>query len=87
MICTFKAIHYCYLMFWKTFEPNVFKYSNLILLFLLYAPGLTWQATLRKKKSKFGTTDWNWYNINDKDVSEKEYVMLKLITSWKIMKK
>ena len=34
MTCTFKVIHYCLQMCLKTFEINVFKYMNLILLIL-----------------------------------------------------
>ena len=50
MICMFNAIHYCLLMYLKTLEINVLKYTNLILLIFLSAPGLAWQACLKKTK-------------------------------------
>ena len=50
MICMFSAIHYCLLMYLKTLEINVLKYTNLILLIFLSAPGLAWQACLKKTK-------------------------------------
>ena len=34
MTCTFKVIHYCLKMLLKTFERNLLKYINLILLIL-----------------------------------------------------
>ena len=34
----------------KTLEINVLKYTNLILLIFLSAPGLAWQACLKKTK-------------------------------------
>ena len=40
MICIFKAIHYCLLMYLKTLETSVLKYMGLILLIFPSAPGL-----------------------------------------------
>ena len=50
MICLFKVIHYCLQMYLKTLETSVLKYTNLVLLIFLSAPGLAWQACLRKTR-------------------------------------
>ena len=47
MICIFKVIHYCYLMHLMVFRICVLKYVDLIL-FILSASGLAWQAALKK---------------------------------------
>ena len=53
-----KAIHYCYQMYLRSLEIRVLKYTNLILQHLahlikfLSAPGLAWQASLKKTKEK-----------------------------------
>ena len=37
MVCMFKAIHYCFLMYLKTLETSVLKYKNLTpLIFCLH---------------------------------------------------
>ena len=51
MICIFKAIHYCQLMYLRTFEIFVLKYKLDPAKFLS-APGLAWQAALKKTKVK-----------------------------------
>ena len=51
MICMLKVIHYCWLMYLRTLEIRVLKYTNLILKFLS-ARGLAWQAALKKTKVK-----------------------------------
>ena len=50
MIYMFKAKYYCLLMHLKTLETSVLKYMNSILLIFLSAPGLAWQACLKKTK-------------------------------------
>ena len=50
MICLFKVIHYCLQMYLKMLETSVLKYTNLVLLIFLSAPGLAWQACLRKTR-------------------------------------
>ena len=52
MIYMFKAIHYCLKMYFKILEVNVLNYMNLILLIFLPAPGLVWQAYLKKERVK-----------------------------------
>ena len=37
-------------MYLKTLETSVLKYTNLVLLIFLSAPGLAWQACLRKTR-------------------------------------
>ena len=51
MICMFKAIHYCKLMYQKTFETCALKYKSLIQLFFS-TPGLACQAALKNTKVK-----------------------------------
>ena len=51
MICIFKVIHYCYLMHLIVFRICVLKYVDLIL-FILSASGLAWQAALKKATVK-----------------------------------
>ena len=48
MTCMFKVIHCCLQMCLKTLETSALKYMNLILLIFLSAPGLAWQAGLKK---------------------------------------
>ena len=48
MIYMFNVIHFCFLMYLKTLEVSALKYMNLILLIFLSAPGLAWQACLKK---------------------------------------
>ena len=48
MTCMFKVIHYYLQMYLKTLKKSVLKYMNLILLIFLSAPGLAWQASLKK---------------------------------------
>ena len=48
MICMFKLIHYYYLMYMRTLEICVLKYMNLILQNFLSAPGLKWQASVKR---------------------------------------
>ena len=50
MIYMFNVIHFCLLMYLKTLEISVLKYINLILPIFLSAPGLAWQACLKKTK-------------------------------------
>ena len=44
----FNVIHYCLEMSLKILEINVLKYMNLTLSIFLSAPGLAWQACLKK---------------------------------------
>ena len=53
MICMFKVTHYCLLMYLKILETNVLKYMNYKYMkymncSFLSAPGLAWQACLKK---------------------------------------
>ena len=49
MICMFKAIHYCQLIYLKTFKVCVFKYMyELDSARFLTAPVLAWQAAFNK---------------------------------------
>ena len=50
MTCMSKVTHYCLQMYLKTLETSVLKYTNLVLLIFLSAPGLAWQACLRKTR-------------------------------------
>ena len=50
MTCMFKVMLHCLQMYLKTLEINVLKYTNLILLIFLSAPGLAWQACLKKTR-------------------------------------
>ena len=50
MTCMFKVILHCLQIYLKTLEINVLKYTNLILLIFLSAPGLAWQACLKKTR-------------------------------------
>ena len=52
MTCMFKVIHYCLQMYLKTLETSVLKYVNLIPLIFFSAPGLPWQACLKKTRVK-----------------------------------
>ena len=52
MTCMFKVIHYCLQMYLKTLQTTVLKYMNLTLLIFLSAPGLVWQAHLKKTRIK-----------------------------------
>ena len=53
MICMFKVIRYCYLMYLTILEICALNYPNLILQdFFQFLPGLTWQAALEKTKVK-----------------------------------
>ena len=52
MTCMFKVIHYCLQMCLKTLETSVLKYMNLTLLIFLLAPGLAWQACLKKTETE-----------------------------------
>ena len=51
MIYIFKAIHYCYLIYLRTFKIYVLKYMNFPAHFLSTS-GLAWQAVLKKTKVK-----------------------------------
>ena len=79
MICMSKPILYCQLMYLRTLETCVLKHMNLILQHFS-APGLIWQAALKKTKIKLDL-------LIDIDVLlEEEYVTLffdmqKLITN------
>ena len=50
MTCMFKVTLHCLQIYLKTLEINVLKYTNLILLIFLSAPGLAWQACLKKTR-------------------------------------
>ena len=52
MICMFKAIHHCYLVYLKTFRNICIKIYKLTPEKFLSAPGLAWQAGLKKTKGK-----------------------------------
>ena len=47
----FKVIHYCFQIYLKNLEVNVLKYMDLML-YIVSAPGLEWQACLKKKEVK-----------------------------------
>ena len=51
MICIFKAIHYYYLMYLRTFEVFILRHMNFILQ-NFSASGIAWQVTLKKTKLK-----------------------------------
>ena len=48
MTYMFKAIHFCLQIYLKILEINAQKYINSTPLIFLYAPGLAWQAFLKK---------------------------------------
>ena len=48
MTFMFKVIHYCLQMYLKTLETSALIYMNLTLLIFFSAPGLAWQACLKK---------------------------------------
>ena len=52
MIYMLKVIHYYLLMYLRILEINALKNMNLIQLLFLPAPGLAWQACLKKTKVK-----------------------------------
>ena len=52
MICMFKAIHYCLLMYLETLKTSLVKYMSLVLLIFLSAIGLAWQACFKKAEVK-----------------------------------
>ena len=52
MIYIFKEIHYCYLMYWRTFKIYVFKVYELDPACFLTAPGLVWKTAFKKTKVK-----------------------------------
>ena len=52
MICMFKVIHYYLQIYLRILEINALKYMSLILLIFLSAPGLAWQACLKKTEIK-----------------------------------
>ena len=52
MICKFKTIHCCQLMYLRTLEMYILKYMNLIPQNFFSAPGLAWKVALKKAKVK-----------------------------------
>ena len=54
MICILKVIHYLWLMFSKTSAKKCLKIHHLDPVKFLSAPGLAWQAALRKTGVKLG---------------------------------
>ena len=46
----FNVIHFCLQMYFKTLEISVLKYMNLTPPIFLLAPGLAWQACLKKTR-------------------------------------
>ena len=48
MTCMLKVIQYCLPMYLKTLETSALKYMNLIAPIFLSAPGIAWQACLKK---------------------------------------
>ena len=48
MICMFKAMHYCLLMYLRTLEICVLKIYKLDPAKFYSAPRLSWQAALKK---------------------------------------
>ena len=52
MTCMFKAMHYCQLMYLRTYKIRVLRYMNLILQSFFSAPGLAWEAALKNTKVK-----------------------------------
>ena len=52
MICMFKAISYCQLIYLRTLEIYVLKIYELDPEKIFSAPGLAWQAALKKTKAK-----------------------------------
>ena len=75
MVYIFKAIHYCYLIYLRTFKIYALKYMNFLAHFLSTS-GLAWQAVLKKTKVKLDLlTDINMLLMVEK-VSEEEYASL-----------
>ena len=52
MICMFRAIHCCKLMYSRTLQITVLKYMSWILQKKNSAPGLVWQAGFKMTKVK-----------------------------------
>ena len=66
MICMFKAIQYCYLMYLRTFMLCL-KINELVPAKFISAPGLAWQAASKKTKLKLDIlTDVNVINGGNK---------------------
>ena len=53
MICMFKSICYCQLMYLRAFKLFLEIYELDPALFL-FVPGFSWQAVLKKDQSKIG---------------------------------
>ena len=63
-----KLIHYCLQICLKTLEISVLKYRGLIL-YILYAPRLAWQACLRKTEVKLELlTDYDMIVMIEKGI-------------------
>ena len=86
MMCMFKETYYCYQMHLRTFKNMCFEIYELDPAKFLSAPGLAWQAALKKTKVKLDLlTDIDML-LMVKRVLEEEYVtlfihMLELITN------
>ena len=50
MTCMFKELHYCWLMYLKTFEICLEKYG-LDLAYFLSVQGIAWKAASKRPKS------------------------------------
>ena len=66
MTCMLRVIHYCFQMCLKTLEISVMKYDPV---HFVSAPGLAWQACLKKAKVKLELiTDYNMLLIIKKGI-------------------
>ena len=69
MICMFKVLYCCELMYLRTLKIFVLKYINLILQIFFLAPGLAWQEAFKKTKVKLNLlTDIGMLPMVEKDI-------------------
>ena len=69
MICMFKVLYCCELMYLRTLKICVLKYINLILQNFFLAPGLAWQEAFKKTKVKLNLlTDIGMLPMVEKDI-------------------
>ena len=69
MICMFKVLYCCELMYLRTLKICVLKYINLIPQIFFLAPGLAWQEVFKKTKVKLNLlTDIGMLPMVEKDI-------------------
>ena len=98
MICILKVMHYFWMMSSKTskkklriYQMNIYKIYQINPAKLLSAPGLTWQASLKKTEVKLELlTDINNLLMVEKGIeggNVMQFIIMKklVINIWKIM--